>query len=88
MAAGLPIVTNSMGAEALPDGAKSAIVIADGSQAIADAIIYLFQNPERRLELRQKARLAAEKYFRWETLSEQYMKAIAQTRKTEISVKD
>lgn len=82
MAAGLPIVTNSMGAEALPDEAKNAIIIADGSQAIADAIIDLFQNPEKRLELRQKARLAAEKYFQWETLSEQYMKAIAETRRS------
>ena len=39
MAAGLPIVTNSLGAEALPKHCREAVVIADGRRELARTII-------------------------------------------------
>lgn len=76
MAAGLPIVTNSMGAEALPAEAKQGIVIADGKEAIANAVTFLLNNPDEREKLRVKARAMAEKYFSWDALSQQFMAEI------------
>jgi glycosyltransferase involved in cell wall biosynthesis len=73
MAAGLTVVTNSLGAEALPEEARQGVIIADGEENIANAVIYLLNNPEESLELAKKARVMAEKYFRWEALSQQLM---------------
>ena len=78
MAAGLTIVTNSLGAEALPEEAKQGVIIADGEENIANAVVYLLNNPEESLELGKKARVMAEKYFRWETLSQQFITEIEQ----------
>jgi glycosyltransferase involved in cell wall biosynthesis len=76
MAAGLTIVTNSLGAEALPEEAKQSIVIADGEENIANAVVHLLNHPQESLELGNKARQVAEKYFRWETLSQKFMTEI------------
>lgn len=76
MAAGLTVVTNSLGAEALPEEAKQGVIIADGEEKIANAVVYLLNNPEESLKLGKKARVMAEKYFRWETISQQLMTKI------------
>lgn len=76
MAAGLTIVTNSLGAEALTEEAKQSIVIADGEENIANAVIYLLNHPQESLELGKKARQITEKYFRWEILSQQFINKI------------
>jgi len=73
MAAGLTVVTNSLGAEALPEEARQGVIITDGEENIANAVVYLLNNPEESLKLGKKARRMAEKYFRWEDLSQQLM---------------
>jgi glycosyltransferase involved in cell wall biosynthesis len=76
MAAGLPIVTNSLGAEALPDRCRETVVVADGRRALARAIADLLHDPARRAVLRAAARSAAEREFGWADLGARYRKAV------------
>jgi glycosyltransferase involved in cell wall biosynthesis len=76
MAAGLPVVTNSLGAEALPDSCRKAVVVADGHRKLARAIIELLRDPARCATLRVEARSAAEREFAWGVLAARYREAI------------
>ena len=76
MAAGLPIVTNSLGAEALPKHCREAVMIADGRRELARTIIDLLNDPGRRAALRLAARSAAEREFVWPALAPEYRKAV------------
>jgi glycosyltransferase involved in cell wall biosynthesis len=72
MAMGLPIVTNSMGAEAMDDVAKQCLVVADGTRPIADAVVRLIRNPKEAEAMGVRARQHAVKHFQWSRLSAQY----------------
>lgn len=78
MAAGLPIVTNSLGAEALSEYAKESILIVDGKINLANTIINLLQNNEKCQYLREKTRHIARLEFSWEKLSERYTSKLAE----------
>jgi glycosyltransferase involved in cell wall biosynthesis len=76
MAAGLPVVTNSLGAEALPKSCREGVVIADGRRALSQAILDLLRDRSRALELRAKARSIALREFGWSELAARYQKAV------------
>jgi glycosyltransferase involved in cell wall biosynthesis len=81
MAAGLPVVTNSMGAEALPLEARAGFVVADGTEAIAAAVCELLRNPAAAESLGAKAREYAVENFRWDSLESRYRKLISSVSK-------
>lgn len=74
MAMGLPIVTNSMGAEAMDQDAKDCITIANGTSAIADAVVRLLEDPNAADVLGMKARQYAIEHFDWSKLADKYRK--------------
>ncbi len=65
MAAGVPVVTNRMGAEALPPEARRVVAIHDDPQAFADCVRAIIADTVRWSELRRKSRLVAEHCFDW-----------------------
>jgi glycosyltransferase involved in cell wall biosynthesis len=79
MAAGMAVVTNEIGAESLPARARSAVVIAEGTEAMAAAVMEVIGNPARRGELERKAREAAEHCFSPLAVSAAYRDAVLST---------
>lgn len=76
MASGAAIVTNTVGAEALPGDARDAVVVADGTTALANAIIDLLDRPARRQGLERRAREAAQRHFDPAVVAAQYRSAV------------
>ena len=65
-AAGLPVVSTTLGAEGLPVCDGENILLADGAAALADAISRLLACYEIREKLGTAGRLLLEKEFTWE----------------------
>lgn len=65
MAAGLPVLTNRRGAEALCTEGRRAIAIAEGEEKIAIAVRSLLGEPEELQRMRRDARDYAERHFNW-----------------------
>jgi glycosyltransferase involved in cell wall biosynthesis len=68
MAAGCAPVVTSVAASGLLDAAKSAMMIADTQATLAQAIIHLLQNPERRRKLGEQAKIAVRQHYDWSAL--------------------
>ena len=66
-AAGLPVVSTTVGAEGLPVRHGETALLADGGQDFADAVTRLLTCIELRRELGNAGRLLLEKEFTWET---------------------
>ena len=66
-AAGLPVVSTTIGAEGLPvlDGENA--LLADGAEAFAGAVTRLLTCTELRQQIGSAGRLLLEKEFTWET---------------------
>jgi polysaccharide biosynthesis protein PslH len=67
MAAGLPIVTSSVGLEGIEATPGSEVMIADGPAATASTVVQLLRDPGRRQRLGQAARRLAERRYDWAT---------------------
>jgi glycosyltransferase involved in cell wall biosynthesis len=65
LALGIPVITNTLGAEALDDEGRKAVAIADGDAALVSAIRSLLADPQRRAQMRSLGRRYAEQNFRW-----------------------
>jgi glycosyltransferase involved in cell wall biosynthesis len=78
MAAGVPVVTNTMGAEALPPEAREVVAIHDEPQAFADCVRDIIANPARWSELRRKSRSAAERCFDWSRVRAEFAHLLAE----------
>lgn len=65
MAAGIPVLTNARGAEALPPEGRAAIAIAEGDAGIARTIRALLDRPEELARMRRAGRAYAERHFDW-----------------------
>jgi glycosyltransferase involved in cell wall biosynthesis len=74
MAFGKPVVTTTIGAEALTKSQKKGLLIADTAQGLADHIIYLLDNPNERLRLGEINHQIAIKDFTWEKKAQDYLK--------------
>ncbi len=68
MAAGLPVITSRTGhlAELVKDRLTGLLVEPESPQALADAVIELYNDPALRKRLGQAGRQRAEKYHSWE----------------------
>jgi glycosyltransferase involved in cell wall biosynthesis len=66
-AAGVPVVSTSLGAEGLPVRDGEHLLLADGAAAFADAVSRLLACTELRERLGSAGRLLMEKEFTWET---------------------
>jgi glycosyltransferase involved in cell wall biosynthesis len=64
-AAGVPVVSTSLGAEGLPGRDGEHLLLADGAVAFADAVSRLLACSESRLRLGSAGRLLMEKEFTW-----------------------
>lgn len=65
MAAGLPVLTNPLGAEAIPPHERSCLEIAEDDNALIEAIPKLLATPDRLSAMRREGRRYAEQHFRW-----------------------
>lgn len=65
MAAGIPVLTNARGAEALPKEARKAVAIAGHDADIARATRALLAQPEELARMRRDGRAYALRYFNW-----------------------
>lgn len=72
MAAGLPIVTNSMGAEAMHSDARSCFLVADGLDELAQAVVSCFEDSQKAMDLGERARTYAVEHFCWSHLATEY----------------
>ena len=66
-AAGLPVVSTTMGAEGLPVRDGETVLLADGAEAFAGAVTRLLTCMELRQKIGSSGRLLLEKEFTWET---------------------
>jgi glycosyltransferase involved in cell wall biosynthesis len=66
-AAGLPVVSTSVGAEGLPVRDGETALLADGAEAFAGAVTRLLTCKELRQRIGSAGRLLLEKEFTWET---------------------
>jgi glycosyltransferase involved in cell wall biosynthesis len=67
MAAGLPIVTSSVGLEGIEATPGREVMIVDDPAATASTVVQLLQDPGRRQRLGQAARRLAESRYDWAT---------------------
>jgi glycosyltransferase involved in cell wall biosynthesis len=65
MAAGVPVVATSTGAQGLDVKDGKHLLIANEADAFADAVVSLLENPEHRTELAQAARDRVENQYSW-----------------------
>jgi polysaccharide biosynthesis protein PslH len=66
-AAGVPVVSTTLGAEGLPARDGETLLLADGAEALARAVTRLLACTELRRQLGAAGRLLLEKEFTWET---------------------
>ena len=66
-AAGLPVVSTTIGAEGLPVQHGETALLADGAAAFAEAVSRLLACTDLRWKLGSAGRLLLEKEFTWET---------------------
>jgi glycosyltransferase involved in cell wall biosynthesis len=67
-AAGIPVVSTSLGAEGLPARHGDQLLLADGGVEFAEAVSRLLASKELRREVGWAGRLLLEKEFTWETV--------------------
>ena len=81
-AAGLPIIINLKGeAGDLITRARSGVVVAgEDPQALCEAILHLWKNPEKREEMGKNGRKFAERYFDREKISAQFEKILLEVK--------
>jgi glycosyltransferase involved in cell wall biosynthesis len=66
-AAGLPVVSTSLGAEGLPALDGENLLLADTGPAIAAALTRVLESPALRQQLGHAGRLLLEKEFTWQS---------------------
>ena len=66
MAAGLPVVTNAVGAEGIGAGTGSEILLAESAEAQAAAVKECLESPEKATEIGNAAAAFAAAHFAWE----------------------
>jgi len=77
MAAGLALVSTSIGTEGLPVVDGENVLLADEPAAFADAVVSLIQNPARRQRIAATALTWVRENFSWATASQKFL-ALAQ----------
>ena len=70
LAMGKAIVSTSLGCEGIPVGDRTHLMVADGPEAFAAAILELFDRPELGAELGRAGRALVEREYSWELAGE------------------
>ena len=73
MAAGLPVVTTSIGCEGLDVGNGEHLLVANSAEDFADAVGRLFDDPELSAAISSRARRMVEERYSWERVTEDLM---------------
>ena len=76
MAAGVPVVSTSMGAEGIDVEHKTQIMLADSAEQFAESIVQVVDNPELRSNLRTAARRFVEQKYDWSSISSRFTKVV------------
>jgi glycosyltransferase involved in cell wall biosynthesis len=79
MAIGMPVVTNSLGAEALPEPVRDGMLVCDGHKATVHCIADLLVRAEERTILGQRAREVARQFFDWQAIRHQFITSLSAT---------
>lgn len=73
MAAGVPVVSTSMGAEGIDAVSGTHLLIADTPEAFADAIVRVLDDHALRDSLRSAARSLVEQYYSWDSIGAEFV---------------
>jgi glycosyltransferase involved in cell wall biosynthesis len=87
MASGKAIVSTSVGAEGLPITDGENILLADGSQRFAQAVVRLIRDDAMRLRLERGARALAENGLSWAMATQRLEEAIMGTAKKSLDTR-
>jgi glycosyltransferase involved in cell wall biosynthesis len=85
MAAGMPVATNALGAEALPADARQAVRIADTATGLAAAAAELLSDPGARLQLGRAARHSALRCFGWDGPAREFAETLSALPETRLA---
>jgi glycosyltransferase involved in cell wall biosynthesis len=77
MAAGVPVVSTTLGAEGLEVTDDKNILIADPTEKMVEAIIKLIEQPEQRKQLREAGRTLISNRYDWARVGESLFKCYA-----------
>jgi polysaccharide biosynthesis protein PslH len=72
MAAGLPVVSTTIGAEGLPVHPETEILLADDPAAFAECCLRLMDDPPARTRIAEAAREAVTSRFSWDTVAAEF----------------
>ncbi|MCA1813884.1 MAG: glycosyltransferase [Halobacteriales archaeon] len=84
LAAGLPIVATPQGAKGLAVGVEHGVLLAEGAQGFADAVLGLLRDPERAAEVGRNGRALAERRYAWPRILDDLdarLRALAEARR-------
>lgn len=85
MAMGSPVISTSKGAEGLHIRPGENILIANTPTELANAVLSLFDNPQRRSELAAAGRQLIEREYTWDIIGQQLIEVIEQVRRKHIN---
>jgi len=76
MAAGKAVISTTIGAEGLPTESGRHLVIADGAEAFADAVVRVVREPELRRRLEREARTLVTQHYDWSVAAGQLERSL------------
>jgi len=76
MAAGKAVISTTIGAEGLPTESGRHLLIADGAEAFADAVVRVVREPELRHRLEREARTLVTQHYDWSVAAGQLERSL------------
>jgi len=73
---GMPVVTTPMGCEGLNQELLDCLCLAESDEALAEAVWELWNNPQRRIEMAEKARAVVSRDYGWSKALEPLQQAL------------
>ncbi len=76
MAAGKAVISTTIGAEGLPTESGRHLLIADGAEAFADAVVRLIREPDLRRRIEREARTLVTTHYDWSVAAAQLERSL------------
>ena len=76
MAAGKAVISTTIGAEGLPTESGRHLLIADGAEAFADAVLRVVREPDLRRRLEREARTLVTQHYDWSVAAGQLERSL------------
>jgi glycosyltransferase involved in cell wall biosynthesis len=76
MAAGKAVVSTTVGAEGLPTESGRHLLIADGAEAFAGAVLHVLRDPDLRRRLEREARALVTRHYDWAAAAAQLERSL------------